>query len=162
MKTTLALAAAVILVMGACAPQSDMGGVNPLLIDRTTPFGVPPFNEIREEHLKPAFESAMAAHIEEITAIVENTDAPTFANTIEAFDRSGQLVDQVHLLFLNANMANTTPGLQALAKEINPMWTGHQDDLMLNQKLFEQVNGVYLERENLDLTIEESRLVFYL
>ncbi len=159
MKTAMALAAAAILVMGACAPQSEMEGVNPLLTDRTTPFGVPPFDEIREEHLKPAFESAMAAHIEEISAIVENPDATTFANTIEAFDRSGQDVDQVHLLFLNANMANTSPGLQALAKEINPMWTGHQDDLMLNQKLFERVNAIYQERENLDLTIEEGRLL---
>ena len=105
MKTTLALVAAVILMMGACAPESHTGGVNPLLnpllIERTTPFDAPPFDAIREEHLKPAFESAMAAHIEEIKVIVENSEAPTFANTIETFDRSGQLVDQVHLFFLN-------------------------------------------------------------
>jgi peptidyl-dipeptidase Dcp len=132
---------------------------NPLLGEWDTPFEAPPFEEIREEHFLPAFEEGIAAHDAEVAAIADNPEVPTFANTVEALERSGALLERTNLVFLNLNEANSSEGLQELAKEINPRLSAHQDDIMLNDELFARVKAVYDGRAELDLTTEQRRLL---
>ena len=97
----LLLAAGMAVVMSACQsgqkPSGETAGDNPFFSEYTTPFGVPPFDKIKVEHYKPAFTKALEEHNQEIKAIVENSDAPTFENTILAFDNSGELLTKVML-----------------------------------------------------------------
>ena len=137
--TALVLFACSIFVVAGCNCDKQCtsdGGDNPLLADSTLPFGAPPFDLIEEEHFAPAFEEAMAVHNSEIQAIIDSSEDPTFSNTIEALDLSGRLLDSVRLVFLNINAANTSEGIQALAKEINPKLAGHRDDILMNDALF--------------------------
>ncbi|RLE24012.1 MAG: peptidase M3, partial [Acidobacteria bacterium] len=164
--TALVLLACSILVVAGCNCEqsceqscaSDCAD-NPLLTESTLPFGAPPFNQIEEAHFAPAFEEAMAVHNSEIQAIIDSSDDPTFANTIEALDLSGRLLDSVRLVFLNINAANTSEGIQALAKEINPKLAGHRDDILMNDALFARVKAVYDARESMDLNTEAARLL---
>ena len=101
--TSLILLASSILVVAGCTcdkPDSTCNGDNPLLAESTLPFGAPPFDLIQEEHFLPAFEEAMKIHNDEIQEIVDQKEEPTFANTIEAFDLSGRLLDSVRLIYL--------------------------------------------------------------
>jgi peptidyl-dipeptidase Dcp len=160
--TSLVLLACSILVVAGCNCDqscSTDGGDNPLLVESTLPFGAPPFDQIEEAHFAPAFEAAMQAHNAEIQAIVDQADEPTFANTLEALDLSGRLLDNVRLIFLNINAADTSEGIQALAKEINPKLAGHRDDRLMNDGLFARVKEVYDAREKMDLTTEQARLL---
>jgi peptidyl-dipeptidase Dcp len=155
------LASSLLVISGCSCDKSDSidSDGNPLLVESTLPFGAPPFDQIKEEHFAPAFEEAMKAHNREIDTIVSSGETPTFANTIEALDISGRLLDRVHLIFLNINAANTSEGLQALAKEINPQLAGHRDDILMNDELFTRVKAVYDASETLDLTTEQERLL---
>jgi peptidyl-dipeptidase Dcp len=160
--SSLVLLASSILVVAGCAFNQSCtpdGGDNPLLVESILPFGAPPFDLIEEAHFAPAFEEAMQVHLGEIGAIVNHADEPTFANTIEALDLSGRLLDSVHLIFLNLNAANTSDGLLALAKEINPKLAGHHDDILMNEGLFARVKAVYDARESMEYTIEQARLL---
>ena len=160
--SSLVLLVTSVLVVAGCGCDESCtpdGGDNPLLVESTLPFGAPPFDLIEEAHFAPAFEEAMQVHQGEIVAIVDQADEPTFANTIEALDLSGRLLDSVHLIFLNLNAANTSEGLQALAKEINPKLAGHRDDILMNEGLFARVKAVYDERESMEFTTEQARLL---
>lgn len=153
-----------ILVLGACAssgPETSSAGNqdNPLLGDWSTPFEAPPFDAIREEHFKPAFEKAMAQQLDEVAAIVERAEPPTFENTVEALESSGRLLDRTSLVFSNLNSAHTNDAMQALAKEINPRRAQHKDDILLNEALFARIKTVYEAREERDLSIEQSKLL---
>ncbi len=161
-QSALVLLACSILVVAGCNCDQSCtpgGGDNPLLVESTLPFGAPPFDQIEEAHFTPAFEEAMAVHNGEIQAIVDQTEEPTFANTIEALDLSGRLLDNVRLIFLNINAANTSEGIQAIAKEINPRLAGHRDDRLMNDGLFARVKAVYDARESMDLSAEQARLL---
>jgi len=154
------LALAGLLVLGACsAHEPPAGEGNPLLARWDTPFEAPPFDRIRPEHFEPAFEAAMAAHDAEVASIVSNPEPPTFTNTVEALERSGQLLDRVHLVFMNLNEADSTPELQALARKINPRLSAHEDGILMNAQLFDRIQKVWEERNRLDLTPEQRRLL---
>ncbi len=160
--TSLVMLACSILVVAGCTCDQSCtpdGADNPLLAESTLPFGAPPFDQIEEAHFAPAFEEAMKVHNAEIQAIVDETEEPTFTNTIEALDLSGRLLDHVKLIFLNINAANTSDGIQALAKEINPKLAGHRDDRLMNEALFARVKAVYDAREAMDLNTESARLL---
>ena len=88
--------------------------------DWNTPFEAPPFDAIREEHFKPAFEKAMAEQLDEVAAIAESSDPPTFENTVEALESSGRLLDRTNNVFSNLNSAHTNDEMQAIAKLISP------------------------------------------
>jgi len=152
---TVAIGAVVLTACNVSGPTEP----NPLLGDWDTPFDAPPFDQIREEHFLPAFEAAMTAHADEVAGIASNAAEPTFANTVEALERSGELLDRTYLVFLNLNEAHSSDGLQELAKEINPRLSAHQDDILLNEMLFERVKAVYDGREGLELTTEQQRLL---
>ena len=132
---------------------------NPLLVEKNTPFGVTAFDKVKIEHYLPAFEKAIAANQAEIDAIVNNPDAPTFANTIEALDRSGELLDRVVGVFFNVIEADGNDDMNAIAEQVSPMLSALSDGIILNDALFQRVKTVYEQRETLGLNDEQMRLL---
>lgn len=132
---------------------------NPFFKEWTTPFGVPPFDEIKEEHYVPAIEEGIKQHQAEIDAIVTNTELPTFANTILVLDKSGQLLDKVNGVFGPMNSANTNDSIQAIARRISPMLTKHRDGISMNAELFKKVKAVYEKRAESGLDDQQLRVV---
>ena len=124
----------------------------------TTPYGVPPFDRIKFEHYKPAFEQGMSLHNEEIARIVESSEEPTFENTILAFDNSGQMLSRVATVFGMLEAAETNEQMQDLSAEIMPQLAAHSDSFLMNEKLFDRVKSVYERREALKLDDEQKRL----
>jgi len=138
------------------AQTRDMS--NPFFSEYKTPFQVPPFNEIKLEHFKPAMEAGIANQLAEIKAITENKETPDFDNTILAFDNSGELLNKTRI-FSNLNSANTNDQMQALAREITPILSAHRDNIMLNMDLFKRVKAVYEKRNSMNLNHDQLRLV---
>jgi peptidyl-dipeptidase Dcp len=154
-----------VIALGSCAgdgtPAASVvsGHDNPLLAEWHTPFGVPPFDLIRNEHYLPAMREAMARHTAEVAAIVEQTEAPTFANTIEALERSGAMYTRVANVFNAVNGANTNDTLQEVDRILAPEQAAHADEIRLSAPLFQRVKAVYDQRERLGLTPEQAKLL---
>ncbi|MCK0156182.1 M3 family metallopeptidase [Cellulophaga sp. F20128] len=129
--------------------------MNPLL----TPFDTAPFSKLKNEHFMPAFTQAIAAARAEIDAITENIEAPTFANTIEALDFSGQQLDRISSVFFNLNSAETNEEIQNIAQEVSPLLSEFGNDITLNEALFKRVQTVYNQKEDADLTVEQQTLL---
>lgn len=132
---------------------------NPLLAKWETPFGVPPFHLINDGHYLPAFRYAMAAQQEEIAAIVDNAESPSFANTIEAVERSGGALSRVSRVFFAINSAHSNDSIRSIARTISPELAAHRDDISLNAGLYQRVKSVYDRRHDLALTPEQQRLL---
>jgi peptidyl-dipeptidase Dcp len=132
---------------------------NPLLTRYYTPFNVPPFDKIESRHFIPAYEHAMQKHNKEIDAIAGNRQAPTYENTISALDYSGNLLEEVSLIFSNLNSAHTNDELQEIAREMTPRLSAHYSNISLNQDLFARIEKVYNQRENLSLNSEQKKLL---
>lgn len=163
MKNIL-MTAGLAVVLAACnAPQknggTDASVSNPFFTEYATPFGVPPFEQIEMAHYKPALLKGMEEHAKEVEAIVNNPEAPTFENTIAALDQSGELLRRVRTVFGGQNSVNTNDEMQALSREMSPLFSQHQDDIMLNPRLFARVKTVYENRASLNLDKEQSRLL---
>ncbi len=154
MKKLLFFCLAGLLV--ACA-TNDPNMNNPLLSEFNTPFGTPPFEQIRTEHYKPAIEVAMKQHKDEIKAILDNPQEPDFENTIAPLDASGRLLGRIVLIFSNLYGADTNPQMQELAMELMPMISQHSDEIMLDPLLFQRVKAVYEQRETLNLSAQALR-----
>lgn len=129
--------------------------MNPLL----SPFDTAPFSKIKNEHFKPAFLQSIEEARAEIDAITENTDAPTFENTIEALEFSGQQLDRISSVFFNLNSAETNEEIQKIAQEISPLLSEFGNDITLNDALFKRVKAVYDQKDNLELTVEQNTLL---
>ena len=149
----------VMIVNIACSGGEKASTGNPLLDEWNTEFGVPPFDLIRTEHFKPAFEAAMLEHNQEIEAIVANTDEPTFENVIVALDNSGVKLGELNLIFGMLSASDCDDAMQALMNEIAPVLVEHSSAIMLNDKLFERVKAVYDKRATLGLDAVQMRLV---
>ncbi len=132
---------------------------NPLLDEWNTPFGMPPFDLIRAEHFVPAFTVALKAHRDEIDAIAGNVDAPTFDNTVAAFDRSGRLFARAEQVFYNLTASNTSPELQAAERELAMPLAAHGNAIYMHAGLFRRVDALHAKRESLGLTAEQTRLL---
>ncbi len=128
---------------------------NPLLEN----FDEAPFSKIKDEHFKPAFLQAIEDARAEIDAIAENKTEPTFENTIEALEFSGQLLDRVSSVFFNLNAAETNEQIQKIAQEISPLLSEFSNDITLNESLFKRVKSVYDQKDNLALTVEQNTLL---
>ena len=152
MKKSLILSA-IAMTMLACT------STNPLLDQPATPFGVPAFDQVKLEHYMPAFEEAIRANKAEVQAIIDNTDEPTFENTIVALDRSGLLLDRVTGVFFNVLEADGNDEMDAIAEKVSPMLSELSSSIILNDALFERVKAVYDQREALELTPEQLRLL---
>jgi len=136
-----------------------MTGTNPLLDRWTTPFEVPPFDRIRAEHFVPAFEAAMRAHLQEIAAIGADPAAPTFANTIEALERSGRALGRVSMVFSNLAVSQGGAALDAIDLEMSPKLAQHGMVAALDPAIFARVQRLYADRENLGLDHDQLRLL---
>lgn len=156
MKKNILILAAMSAALGACQPQNEQ---NPLLGDFNTPFGVPPFEQIKTEHYMPAFRQAIVEARADIEAIVNNPDAPTFENTVVALDRYGKRLTDVASVFFNLNEAETSDAMQQIALDISPELTEFSNDIQLDPALFERVKSVYGQRESLGLTAEQAMLL---
>ncbi len=153
-----------VLLLVSCSKQTketsaDTALANPFLEEWDTPFGVPPFEQIKEEHYMPAFEEGMKQHKLEIEALVNNSDSPTFENTVEALDRSGELLTKVANVFNNLTSAHTNEQLQKIEAEVKPLLAKHNDDINLNEDLFLRIKAVYGQKDILDLKPEQSMLL---
>jgi len=158
MKRLILITALLFIV--SCQQESKMDpNINPFFQEWNTPYEVPPFLDIKDEHYMPAYEQGMKENLEEIDAIVNNPEAPTFANTIEELERTGQLLSKVGRVFSNLASSNTNPKLQELQRELSPMLSAHYDKISLNEGLFNRVNAIWQNRENLDLTKEQTKLL---
>jgi len=132
---------------------------NPLLFISDNPHGAPAFDKIRNEHFKPAFDAEIASAKAKIDSIVNNSEAPTFENTVEALEFSSRGLSDVASIFFALNGANTDSVMQQIALEVSPMLTDFSNDIMLNGKLFERIKSVYSAKETLKLNQEQMRLL---
>lgn len=132
---------------------------NPFAARWETPFGLPPFATIKPEHIRPAFEAALAKHKDEIAAIVANKAAPDFANTIEALERAGRALSRVGGVFYNLTGADTNEALQAIEREMSPITSRHWSAIMMDEGLFARVDAVNAKRDTLGLNAEQARLL---
>jgi peptidyl-dipeptidase Dcp len=161
MRTWLVLAALVLVAVPSQArsqPKPSLDA-NPFFTEWTTPFGVPPFDQIKDEHFMPAIREAIARQRAEVKAIAASKAAPTFANTIEALDATGELTEKVEGVFSNLYAANTNDSLQAIAKEAAPLRAALRDDILLDEALFKRVKTVWERRAKLKLAPEQARLL---
>lgn len=142
-----------------CNTENKIQTDNPLLLEYETPFNVPPFDKIKDEHFKPAFEEALKRHNLEIDSITNNKEEPTFENTIVALENAGSLLNNVSTVFYNLNSANTNDSLQAIAQEMAPKLSAHSDEINLNAKLFQRVKFVYDNQNKFALDAEDKKLL---
>ena len=131
---------------------------NPFFEQWTTPYGVPPFEQIKSYHYQLAFEHAMSLHKEEIAAIVVQSEEPTFENTVAAMDRSGRMLSDVANVFGMICAAETNEELQELEGQIMPQLAAHNDEILMNEQLFKRVKAVYDSRNSRDLDPDQIRL----
>ena len=158
MKKTTILAvgiATVAVLAGGCKKTMD----NPFFAPWGTPYEIPDFAKIKTEHYMPAFQEGMKQQLEEIDAIVNNPDAPTFENTIEAYEYSGELLNNVAGVFFNLSECENSDEMEAIAEEVTPLLSAHGDNIALNAKLFERIKTVYDQKDNLGLNPEQMRLL---
>jgi peptidyl-dipeptidase Dcp len=161
MRKSFFLLTVILFAAVGCAKKAvePAAAVNPLVAEFATPFGVPPFDRIKPEHFMPAFDQGIADQKAEIEAIVKNREAPTFANTLEALDKSGVLLKRVGAVFNNLNSSNTNDQMQRIAKDVAPKLAKHADDIALDAGLFARVKTVYESRDKLALAPEQARLL---
>lgn len=153
-KSILILAAS--CMMYSCATQTE---TNPFLTEFQTPYGVPPFDQIKLEHYEPAFMKGIDEQNANIQAIIDNAETPTFDNVIAAFDNSSPILDRVGGVFYNLTEAETTDDLTALSMKLAPVMSDHSDNILLNQALFAKIKAVYQQKDSLGLTTEQQRLL---
>ena len=124
-----------------------------------TPHGTYPFNEIKAEHYMPAFEEAMKQGLADIDAIVNNPAAPTFQNTIEAYEKSGEMLTIVAGCFYNLTSSETNEQLQQIEMELSPKLSDYSSTIRLNEGLFQRIKAVYDQRSQLKLNKEQQKLL---
>ena len=135
------------------------GNENPLLAEWSGAFGLPPFGSIRTEHFRPAFNRALAGHRAEIDAIAANPEAPSFANTIEALEKSGRALERVASLFFALAGADTSDEIEAIEREVSPLLARHNNALYLNRALYSRVADLHARRDTLSLDLEQARVL---
>jgi len=177
MSRHLALAAAISLAIAGCtsktpdatpaanttaegqAAMASTPAENPLLTPSTLPFQAPPFDKIKDSDYMPAFEEGMKQHLAEVRKIADKPEPATFANTIEAMERSGETLTRVSRIFFGLVQADTNPERQKIQTEVAPKLATHQDAISLDPTLFARVKSIYDARDTLGLDAEQKRLV---
>ena len=159
MKKTVFASVAVLaaLSLAGCKDSKDMD--NPFFSDWGTPYGIPDFGRIRADHYMPAFLEGMARQKAEVEAITSCADEPDFENTVLAYEYSGSLLTEVSGVFFNLSECESSDEMVAVAEEVVPLLSAHEDDLALDSALFARVKSVYERRHELGLNAEQLRLV---
>src|SRR5215469_2387526 len=146
----------------AAVPQpAQFGPSNPFYAASTLPLQAPPFHKIKDSDYQPAIEAGMAQQRQEVRAIAQNPDPPTFENTLVALEKSGQLFNRVILVFNAVTGANRTRELEKLQQLEAPKLAAHKDAIFLDSRLFHRVETIYKQRASLKLDPESLRLVEY-
>ena len=143
-------------MMYSCATKTES---NPFFTEFQTEYGVPSFDKIKLEHYEPAFLKGIEEQNQNIQAIIESPEVPTFDNTIVALDNSAPILDRVSAIFFNMTDAETTDELTELSIKMAPVLSEHEDNISLNQELFKRVNAVYQQKDSMNLTTEQKRLL---
>src|SRR5438093_4046163 len=147
------LSAAQITAVSAADPD------NPLLKESALPYHYPPFDKIKDAHFVPAIEAGMREQLKEVALVANNSEIPTFENTVVALERTGRLLDRAEQTFSNLNACNTNPTLQKIEKEMAPKLSAHRDAIHLNGNLFARIQELYDNRAQLGLDPEASYLL---
>ncbi len=147
------------LQTAAVASEEAAFDANPFFDEWDTPYGIPPFDLIRDEHYKPAFERGIEELRSDVAAIRDNPEAPSFENTIEALELAGESLTRVADTFNNINNTDTNDYLQELDVEMTPRLTREWDAIYLDEKIFARVNTLYEQRESLGLDEQAMRLL---
>ena len=143
-------------ILTSCTGGEDQEKSNPLLNDFNTPFNVPPFDKIKVAHFMPAFQSSLTDARNELKAITENKEEPTFENTIVALDNMGEKFKRTAAVFLELTSSNTGDSLQAVEVEVAPILAGFRDEVNLNPELFGRIKSVYENQEKFNLNEEQK------
>ncbi len=159
MLRTIVFVLLIATVSTACKTNQKEARMNPFMQPYEAPFEIPPFEKIMLSDYMPAFEAGIAEQKAEVEAIAENNEVPTFANTVEALELSGALLTRVSDVFFNLNSSLTSEAMQAIAKEVSPKLSAHNDDILLNQQLFERVKALHEQIETLGLNAEQQMLL---
>ena len=147
------LTAAIVMTMVSCADK------NPFLAEWDTPYSIPDFTRIQEKHYIPAIEAGIAQQQSEIDAITANTEAPTFANVVEAYERSGAILDRVSMVLFNVSESDATESLQKIVEQALPLISVHSDNIFMNPDFFRKVDALYKDIDNLGLTQEQKMVL---
>ena len=162
-KKLINMIALSVITLASCTSKPEQKveaeSPNPFLTEYTTPFQVPPFDQIKNEHYLPAFEAGIKEQQDEVEAIVSNAEPATFQNTILPFDKSGQILSRVSNVFFNLNECLTNDEMVAIAEQVLPMLSKHSDAIMMNPKLFERIDYVYQHRNEMGLDDQQIRVV---
>ncbi len=162
-KKLINMIALSVITLASCTSKpeqkTEVESPNPFLTEYTTPFQVPPFDQIKNEHYLPAFEAGMKEQLAEVEAIVNNAEPATFENTILPYDKSGKTLSRVSNVFFNLNECLTNDEMVAIAEQVLPMLSKHSDAIMMNPKLFERIDYVYQHRNEMGLDDQQIRVV---
>lgn len=173
-QTHLALTISAALLLVGCSKQPEQTQVeqtqaaeksssetaqNPFFQEWSTPFGAPPFGDIKTAHFMPAFEQTMQQHKQEIEAITKDERSANFDNTIAAMELAGSALTRVSRVFFNLTGTESNDELQALQREVSPMLTRHSNEIRMNEALFKRVKVVYANRDSANLNPEQLRLL---
>lgn len=156
---TLLLFSAITSAVSVNSQEKNKANMNPFFETYTTPYQVPPFHLIKNEHFKPAILEGIKKQEAEINAIVSNKEKPTFDNTVLAMENSGKLLSKVNTVFYNLNSANTNEEIQAIAKELASKLSAHNDNIFLNDALFQKVKMVWDNQNDFKLNEEQRKIL---
>ncbi|MCQ2326778.1 MAG: M3 family metallopeptidase [Bacteroidales bacterium] len=159
MKKTLLTVVLASLVFGMTSCKKETAQTNPLLQEWDTPFHTAPFSKIKTSDYEPALKEAIKLHNQEIDSIVNNKEKPTFANTIEAYNYSGEMLARVQNVFYNIVSCNTNDEIEKLQETFSSLVASHNDDVMLNEGLFNRVKTVWDNRSKENLNAEQQHLL---
>ena len=159
MKKIFFFLSSLLLLVAITSNLNAQNKDNPFLKEWETPFKTPPFNEIKLDHYLPAFEEGIKQQNSEIEAVINNKETPTFKNTIDALEKSGQLLSKVNLIFSGLNYSDTNDEMQKISEKSTSMLSKHIDDFYLNEKLFERIKTLYDKKETLNLSLEQNTVL---
>lgn len=171
MKTRLLAPIAIAIALAGCqsdntsqnvspvAVEQNMNNNNPFFSEFTTPYGMPPFDKIKKTDYLPAFEQGITLKRQQINAIVNSASQPTFENTIEAMEKSGDFLNTVSNVFYGLTGSMSDTKMRAIAKEIAPKLSALNDDINLNPELFSRVKAVYQQKDQLTLRADQQTLL---
>ena len=155
--TIAASACAIVALNTSC--QVDSKTSNPFIEEYTTPYEIPPFEEIAYEHYLPAFNEGIKQQKAEIQAIINNPETPTFENTILAMDMSGELLEKVAMVFFALTESNSSPEMIQISEEVMPLYSQHSDEIMMNDSLFQRVKYLYDRIDSVEYTTAQRRCI---
>ncbi|MDE6160573.1 MAG: M3 family metallopeptidase, partial [Muribaculaceae bacterium] len=147
------------IVAGSTGCKKQQMHENPFLAEYTTPYQIPPFDEITYDDYMPALRAGINQQNEQIKAITDSDSLPTFDNTILALDRTGDIIDRVVLVFAALEESNSSPEMMQIAEEFYPLYQAHSDEMMMNDKLFDRVKYLYDRRDSLGLASDQRLAV---